>query len=170
MCKAIATCSPPTHCCEPKRDRTSKFSTIEVLVNDRVPPRVQPFESETAAPVCRIHRIDFIPQVKPQPPEVGADAARLSIPAVELTASGEFRPHHGLDRSVADAENDMIGTLGMQVSTKALKLRSKQHGISLVDLLSGVPSAAPSPSNGGVRLLDLIERGRSSGLPLLKRN
>jgi hypothetical protein len=52
----------------------------------------------------------------------------------------------------------VIDTLLVQVSTKALKLRRQQQGVRLIDLLHGGAVTGTCAADGGVGLLELIQR------------
>jgi hypothetical protein len=50
----------------------------------------------------------------------------------------------------------VIDAFGMKSTTEALKLGGQYDGISLVDLLSGIPPTTFRPAYRGMRLFDLV--------------
>jgi hypothetical protein len=50
--------------------------------------------------------------------------------------------------------------LSVEITAVALKLRRKQHGICVIDLLSGVTTTRPRSTNRCVCGLDLVQGSR----------
>jgi hypothetical protein len=149
---------PPPDPIQSKDNRTAELMRIEVLMCDCIAPLIQLFEEIHQRRRPRIISPHFIPEMDPQPAEIRAEAARLSIAAVQLTIPDEFVPHHGPDCERRRNHPDkMIDALRMKVSTEPLKLRGEHHGVGPIELLGIEPPATLRPTHRGVTPRDLVE-------------
>jgi hypothetical protein len=111
--------------------------------------------------------IEFVPELDAQKPEIRAEAARLSILAIELAAPGKTSLKQVSYRCGRVDESHQSGNaLSVQVATESLKLRGDEYGVGLIDLLCRIPPPRSSPTDGRMRCLDFIQCPRPFGQPL----
>src|SRR5260221_13626511 len=96
------------------------------------------------------------PELNPEPVEIRSDPAGVRVAFVEGSIPEEFRAEESLELRRGGGD-DAVDAFGMKIAAKALKMRRKQRGIGVVDLLGRVASASLAPTHHGMRVFDLIE-------------
>jgi hypothetical protein len=135
-------------------------------VGDCIPPVVQKLKLSPPGSILWMMAIDFCPEDETEKSEVGPDAARLSVPTVELATPDEPVLDETPDRcGWIEMPHQVRDALGMEVTAEPLKLRRDQHGVRLVDLLGRVTTARARAADRGVGGLDLVQRARASRQP-----
>jgi hypothetical protein len=156
--QAIAGTPPSLNLLQPKNRLPTELCRDEVLVDDRIPPLVQVFEEVYSSCVPRVIELDFIPEGHVKTTEVGANAAGLSIAAIEEAASSRFGSHHlSQYRRWRNPCQDVEDAFGMKVPTKPMELGRQQHGIGVIELLGVEPPAAPRPADCRGAQCDLVQ-------------
>lgn len=83
-----------------------------------------------------------------------------------MSSLGESDPQHvRTEVGGRQGGHDVIHRFGMKVPAESLELRLDQDDVGVIDLLSGIPAAAPGPADGRMGVGDLIEFPRPCPIP-----
>jgi hypothetical protein len=165
--QAIAGTPPPPDPLKPKDGGATKLALIEILMDDCIPPEIQFLEKIHSGCVLWMMDPDFVPETDPETIEVRADAAGLSIAAIQEAASSQLESHDLLQCGrKRDHRQDVGDALAMKVATEPLELRGEHYGISPVELLGIEPPATMRPADRGVPPCDFVESPCSRRSPV----
>lgn len=129
---------------------------IEVLVGYCVPPHqkhLQGFLSPGRQTGIDDRRI--CPDVYANALEVLCNRVLVCVAAVQGTIPRHASRNDGAEFLIFDLRSEDVDTLAVQVSAKALELRSDCDDESVVDLRGRVPAPSFRPSNRGVRRFEM---------------
>lgn len=134
------------------------------VVHDRIPPGHDLLERQASSLVSHIEPIDGGPQVDSEPQEVASEVSGRGVPTVHVAAERQT----GLDQP-SDRDRCLLGDerrrFGVQVPSKALKLRRQRHDVRAIKLLGQPLSPGAGPCDPAMHLLKLFEARRPRRVP-----
>ncbi|MEX0702803.1 MAG: hypothetical protein WD069_11975 [Planctomycetales bacterium] len=154
--------------CQLQRSTRAKFRRIEVLVGDRVPPKIEILEASQTLGRPRIVSVHGRPEFQAQAVEVGPDVPCVWISRVELSAHDKLGAKRMLERHRLHVAHEVVNRLGMQISTESLELRGEQHCVRMIDLLCRIAPSRRRSADRGMGRFDLVEFSAASVRPKLE--
>jgi len=123
--EGVAIHPPIAHLRDGQNYRPAKFGSIEIVVRDRIPPRVKHGEAMLSGRMTGMERQYFGPEVHAETVEIRAKVARIWVARFQLPPVAALQQEYRTQVERKDRIDEAFRTFRMQLAAEALELRTE---------------------------------------------
>jgi len=121
-----------------------------------VTPGVQFLEQMAPLQAPRIERVHRRPKANSETAKIRTKISRVRIASIQFSVLCERCAHSYLECGGTDGSNQTVGSFRVKIATVALKLRGKQYGIRLIDLLCRIATTTCRAAHALMSILQFV--------------